>query len=146
MTGQENHFIRRITSTIVKVSRFGRWTRKPEPMPDSSGIVVSSAYVKDDAAISLWGKLIHARSVSGCERGDSVPITSPRRLVKLCTNPSNLAVRPPAETKYIMTGKPSVTNLCKTSPASLGEIMLSLMAEDFGTAAAERRCKQLGFL
>lgn len=144
--GPSDHFFRGITSTIVRLSPFGRWMRKPDPMPDSSGMVVSSAYVKDDAAISACENLIHARKVSGRESGDSMPTTSPLTCVRLWTNPLNFAVREPsADTKYAITGKPSVTNLCSTSPASLGEIMLSLMAEDFGQTDAERRCKQLRF-
>jgi len=120
--------------------------RKPDPMPEESGMVVSSAYVKDDAAISSCENFIHARRVSGRESGDSMPTTSPFICVKLWTKPLNFAARErSADTKYARTGKPSVTNLCSTSPASLGEIMLSLIAEDFGRIDAERRCKQLGF-
>lgn len=142
-----DQFFRAITSTIVRLSPFGRWMRSPDPMPDSSGIVVSSAYVNEEAATSSCENRIHAANASGFESGDSVPTTKPRSRVKLCTNPLNFADRErSADTKYTIAGKPSVTNLCNTSPASLGEMMLSLMSEDFGDSAAARRCKQLGFL
>jgi hypothetical protein len=144
---QLGHFLGRITSTIVRLSPFGRWTRKPEPIPESAGMVVSSAYVKPDAAISASENVMYARSVSGCESGDSVPTTNPLAFVKLSRKPLNLAVlEPSADTKYAMSGTPSVTNLCNKSPASLAEIMLSLMAEDFGKEAARCRCEQLRFL
>jgi hypothetical protein len=104
--------------------------RKPDPMPDSCGIVVSSAYVNDETATSASENRIHAANgLSDGDIGESVPMTSPLSLVKLCTKPLNFAVRATSDdTKYATTGKLSVTNLCKTSPASLGEIALSFMA------------------
>ncbi len=135
-----NHFF----STIVKLSPFGRWMRKPEPIPESSGMDVSSAYVNDALATSASKNVIHARN--GTVREYSVPTTKPCSFVKHGKKPRNVAeVVRSADTKYAMTGIPSVTNLCSTRDASLAEIMVSLMEVDFGKEAAERRCKQLGF-
>jgi hypothetical protein len=146
VTGQLG-YLRDLISTIVRVSPFRKWIAKPDPKRESFGTPVSSAYVNCEEATSPCENLMYESSVSALDNGESVEMTNPFSRVKLDANPLNLAETDlSADTKYANTGMPSVTNLCSIKPASSGEIIFSLMAEDCGPDEARFWCKRLGLL
>jgi hypothetical protein len=132
---------------MVRVSPLGKSIRKAEPSSESSGTDVSSAYRKTDCTIAPCEKVMYAGMGASGEGENFVEIDNPISCVKLLTDPSTLAFTDlSADTNQARTGTCSVTNRCNIRLASLGGIMLSLMAEECGPAEAAYWCKRLGFV
>jgi hypothetical protein len=134
-------------SKIVRMSPFGRLMRRPELALESAGTSVSSEYSKVDFMTKSCEMVMYPGSeVSAFIKADSVEITIPMSRVKLVTKPCILTfTNRSADTNQARTGIDSVTNRCNRSPASLGEIMLSLMADELSQTESRFWCKRLGF-
>src|SRR5579864_5509713 len=134
-------------SRIMRMSPLSNMMRKPEPTSRVSGTSVSSEYSNVASTIESCAKSMYAGSeVSRFKAGDSVEIPMPTSRVKPVTNPRTFIFTDWfADTNQANMGIVSVTKRCINNPASSGEIVFALMAEELGTAEAAFWCRRLNF-
>jgi|SRR5579862_820479 len=119
-------------STIVRLFPFGISILKPDPISISSGTSVWSEYLNSEAEIRSCGNSRNAGMDLSFLKG--VQIARPASWVKLLTKPRTTALTDLSSAKNrATTGTRSVTNRWISNPASSGEIMLLLMAKEFGS-------------
>lgn len=131
---------------MIRVFPFGIFTRKPEPNLKSAGTSASSWYSNSEAAINGSENRMYVGIESvDSECGEIGETNNPSLALNPVINPRIFAdVDLSADTNKTSTGTASVIQRWNNNAASLGGIVLSLMAEEVSPKEAEWWCERLG--